>query len=321
MRRWLNFRRVSRSKSNALVAGGLLLTIVLWGGNNAGTKWLVTSWPPDWTASLRLLCAGPLLLAVLRFTHWLGESRPLTPELNRQLWLRGGLSLAIYMAAFNWALHFTAASHVALCLGASPVWALLWEERPAWSWASVRRYGAALLAVAGVLVLLWPAMQFANLRSHAGRLTLLGDLLGLFSSVLWASFSRQVRWLCANLDSTQVTAHTMWMAGAWLLPPGLAEIAVQGFKADLRQMGVQAYCIVLGAVVAYALWNNALRHWQTSRVMLFSNLIPLSTMTWAFFFLGEPVTHTFWVAMSLIIAGVVLGQGAWIKVFGLPESF
>ena len=55
--------------------------------------------------------------------------------------------------------------------------------------------------------------------------------------------------------------------------------------------------------------------------MLFNNLIPLSTMTWAHFFLHEPVTPTFWAAMVLIVAGVVLGQANWTKLFGIPESF
>jgi len=55
-------------------------------------------------------------------------------------------------------------------------------------------------------------------------------------------------------------------------------------------LGVLAFCIVFGGVIAYALWNDALRHWRTSQVMLFNNLIPLSTMAWAWFFLHEPVT-------------------------------
>jgi drug/metabolite transporter (DMT)-like permease len=44
--------------------------------------------------------------------------------------LRGGLNLVVYIVAFNWALRLTAASHVSLYIGASPVWTLLWEERP-----------------------------------------------------------------------------------------------------------------------------------------------------------------------------------------------
>jgi drug/metabolite transporter (DMT)-like permease len=54
--------------------------------------------------------------------------------------------------------------------------------------------------------------------------------------------------------------------------------------------------------------------------MLFGNLIPLSTGVWVYCFFGEPLTHTFWAAMALVVAGVILGQGSWTKIFGLPES-
>ena len=288
--------------------------IFLWGGNNAGTKWLVAVWPPIWTGGIRFLCAGLLLLAVLRFTSWLGEYRPLTPRQRRQLWLRGGLCLAAYIVAFNWALRLTAASHVALYIGASPVWTLLWEERPQRTWASARRYGAALLATAGVLVLFWPALRTV-------KLDLLGEFLGLASSILWANFSHQMRILSADLSGAEVAAHTMWMSGLLLTPFGLAEIFVHGLAVNAGCLGVQAFCILFGSVIPYALWNHALGCWRTSRVVLFNNLIPLSTMTWAHFFLREPVTATFWAAMILIVAGVVLGQANWPKLSGTPESF
>ena len=305
---------MSQPKNNAVIAGSLLFTIFLWGGNNAGTKWLVMSWPPVFTGSIRFLLAGILLLAVLRFTSFLGAFQPLTPELRRTLWLRGGLSLAAYIVAFNWALRLTTASHVALYLGASPVWALLWEEKPQRTLASARRYGAALLALSGVVVLFWPALQTL-------KLSLLGEVLGLASSVLWATYSRQVRGLSARLAGTEVAAHTMWMAGVWLLPVGLIEVALRGFSMNGEQAGVLAFCVVLGGVVPYALWNDALRYWRTSQVMLFNNLIPLSTGVWVFYFLGEPLTHTFWAAMVLIVSGVILGQVDWTRIFGMPESF
>jgi drug/metabolite transporter (DMT)-like permease len=86
------------------------------------------------------------------------------------------------------------------------------------------------------------------------------------------------------------------------------EIAGQQLPVTPQMLGVQLYCIVAGGVLAFGFWNNALTHWPTSRVLLFNNLIPLSTMTWAHFCLGEAVTRTFWMAMVLIVAGVVLGQ-------------
>ena len=84
--------------------------------------------------------------------------------------------------------------------------------------------------------------------------------------------------------------------------PGLA------FRLDL--VAVQAYCILGGSVVTFWIWNHALRRWPTSQVLLFNNLIPLSTMTWAWACLGEAITPTFWVAMVLVMGGVLLGQAA-----------
>jgi drug/metabolite transporter (DMT)-like permease len=297
---------VHREVKNSTVAGSLLLAVIFWGGNNVGTKWLVHDWPPVWTGGTRFLVAGLLLLAVLRFTRWLGVYRPLEPEVRRRLWWRGGLSLAAYIVVFCWALRFTSVSHVALYIGASPIWSLLVEGRPRWNWFCARRYGAALLALTGVAVLFWPAL-------HASGFNLAGECFGLLTSLLWANYNHQSRVLAADLTGVEVAAHAMWMAGVWLLPPGLWELARQRLPVDGAHLAIQAGCIVFGGVLPYALWNSALRHWQTSRVMLFNNFIPVATATWAYFTLGEPFSPTFVVAMLFILAGVALGQAEGLK--------
>lgn len=290
-----------KGKSNASLAAGLVLAVALWGGNNAGTKYLVASWPPIWTGGTRFLCAGLLLLSVLRVTKWFGEYVVPSRQLSWALWLRGGLSLAAYIVAFNFALRYTSASHVALYLGASPVWALLWEAHSERIKIGFARWGAALLALSGVGVLLAPSLVGSTVN-------LTGELLGLATSVLWTNYGRQSRKLSVTLNGAEVSAHTMWRAGVWLLPLALVEVAQGGFPINAKLLGVQSYCIIAGGVVAFALWNRALGQWPASRVLLFNNLIPVSTMIWAYFCLGEPVTRTFLVALLLIGLGVVLGQ-------------
>ncbi|NDB77371.1 MAG: EamA family transporter, partial [Verrucomicrobia bacterium] len=73
-----------------------------------------------------------------------------------------------------------------------------------------------------------------------------------------------------------------------------------------RGQAVHSFGVGLGSFA-----DGRQRHWPVSQVFLFSNLIPASTMVWAWLLLGEPVTQTFWVAMVLVIAGVVLGQWRW----------
>lgn len=299
-------------KSDTAIALGLLFAIFLWGANNAGTKYIVKDWPPIFTGSTRFLAAGLIMLALFRWTNWLGEVKPLTPSLKRQLWWRGGLSLAAYIVCFNWALRLTSASHVALYLGASPVWALLWEGRPRKNWPTLQRYLAAMIALTGVLVLFYPALR----ASHGN--TWIGEVLGLFVSVLWTNYGRQSRVLGASLSGAQATAQTMWRAGFLLLPLGLLEIPGADLRWRTDLFLVQLYCVVAGGVIAFALWNGALRVWPASRVLLFNNLIPLSTTTWSYFCLREPITPTFGVAMILIVAGVLLGQANWQRLLPNP---
>lgn len=296
----------SDQRRHLILALSLVFAVFLWGGNNTGTKLLVSAWPPIWTGCSRFLCAGLLLLAILRHTTWLGNWQPLQPGLSWRLWWRGGLSLATYIVTFNSALQFTAASHVALYLGAAPVWALLWEGQPGMTWNSARRYTAAGLALAGVFLLFWPALR-------TGHSSWIGEALGLAASVLWTNYGRQCRVLGTELSGAAVSAHTMWRAGVWLFPLALVEVARTGVVWRLDLALVQGYCILAGGVAAFAIWNNALRHWPTSQVLLFNNLIPLSTMSWAHLWLGEPITPTFWASMLLIVSGVFLGQGRWHK--------
>ena len=284
--------------TNAGLTLGLVAAVILWGGSNAGTKYVVAYWPPIWTGASRFLCAGLLSLCCLR---WLGPVHPIGGALHRRLWLRGGLSLATYIVTFNWALRYTSVSHVALYLGAAPVWALLWEGAPERNWRTVQRYSAATLALGGVVVLNQPALA-------RGSGAWFGELLGLAASLLWTNYSRQCRALAGELSGAEISAHTMWRAGMWLLPVGLFELYPRGLIWRANLAWVQTYCIVAGGVVTFALWNRALRYWPASQVLLFNNLIPLSTMTWAYFTLGESITPTFWLAMILVLAGVFLGQ-------------
>lgn len=303
---------MSNKRHDALLAASLVLAVFLWGGNNTGTKLLVATWPPVWTGASRFFCAGLLLLAILRFTTVLGVRSAVTPETRLALWWRGGLSLAIYIVVFNWALRFTAASHVALYLGAAPVWALFWEGVPRRNWNTARRYAAAAVALAGVYVLFRPALTQA---SGTWR----GEALGLLASVLWTNYGHQCRTLGAHLTGPQVSAHTMWRAGLLLMPFALVEIWNTGLTWRWDLGAVQLYCILAGGVAAFAIWSNALRHWPTSQVLLFNNLIPLSTTGWAHAWLGEPVSGTFWVAMVLVICGVALGQSNW-EAFLAPRA-
>lgn len=300
--------RVNEKPSNGMIAAGLVAAIVLWGQNNAATKYLAGYWPPVTIGVSRFLAAGLILLGVLHWTGWLGRSEPVSRELNRRLWRVSLFSLAGYIVCYCLAIKFTSASNVALHLGTAPVWALIWEDRPRWTRRSVQSYAAALLAVAGVFILVWP-----NLRGQNSQWV--GDLFGLGASILWTSYGRECRALSTSLLPPEVSACTFWRAGVILLPVAFAEVVTQGAPLQGHLVLIQLYCILASGVVAFILWNRGLRWWPTSRVYLFNNLIPVSTMISAAVLIDEPISPTFWVAMLFIVSGVLLGQTDWQKLF------
>ena len=296
---------MSSGKPNDLTLSlSLLFAVFLWGASNTGTKVVVSHWPPIWTGGSRFFCAGLVLLGILRWSDWLGTLRPLSRELSGRLWWRGGAVLAAYIVVFNSALQFTSVSHVALYLGASPIWAVLWESRPRFDRATLQRYGAAALALTGVFVLFWPAANLAQ-----GHWT--GEVLGLLASILWTTYGRQCRAFGSDLSGAETSAHTMWRAGVILLPLGFLEIARSGLEIRPSLILIHLYCILGGGVAAFAIWTTALRWWAASRVLLFNNLIPLSTTLWAWFWLNEQMSSTFWLALALVFGGVLLGQRKW----------
>ncbi|MBM3822800.1 MAG: DMT family transporter [Verrucomicrobia bacterium] len=297
------FRRrtwpVGRMKSHAAITVELLWVMVLWGGNNAAMKYQLRFWPPVFTASIRFLCAGALLMLVMRWTQWLGKPADLTPVQRRELWTRAGAPLACYITVFVWALHLTTPSSVALFMGTSPVWALIWEERP--NRESMHRFIAALLALLGVAVLFLPSLQM-------NTSTWKGNALALLASVLWTHYSRESRRFSASISGLELTGQSFWRAGALLLPLAGAELSWRGCTHDSLALGLMAYSVILSGLVAFGLWNDALRAWPTSRAFLFGNLIPVTTMLFSHYFLGEPMTSQFWLALALIVGAVVLGQ-------------
>jgi drug/metabolite transporter (DMT)-like permease len=303
---------MKENKSNFTIMTYVLSAIFLWGGNNVAVKYLTKGWTPVFIGWSRILVAGLLIFAMMRWTSWFGKLSRLTPSLKRGLWLKGSLSFALFILVFNWAVKLTSASHVALYLSAVPVWALLWDERPAWTLNSLRAYTAALFAMGGVFVLLQPSLKNETYRG-------IGEVLGFSASLLWTNHTRQCRFLSEHLTGIELSAHNMIRAAAWLTPFVLWEFthSSQSFGWDL--IGVQTYCVFGGSILAFALWNGALRHWPASKVLLFNNFISISTMVWAYIFLGEPLTIRIWISTAFIALAVGIAQ--WREVWAFSSKY
>lgn len=296
------------ARNHSAIAGSLVLATMLWGANNAGMKYLVQFWPPIAISSIRFILCGVLMLALLRWTRWLGAITPgISPTARRRLWTRTGLSLAVYVVAFMVAIKYTSPANVALYLGTSPVWALLLEGRS--EKGRGIRWIAALLAAAGAAILFWPSLALTGDRWF-------GEVAALFASVLWALYGHLARGLSGAMTGAELTAHSMWRAGLLLVPFTLWELTTATFVWRWDAAAIFAYSVLLPGIVSFALWAHALKLWPTSKVYLFNNLIPIWTVFWAWLFFGDAITANVWLALLLIVGAVIISQTNWERVLG-----
>jgi drug/metabolite transporter (DMT)-like permease len=268
-------------------------------------KYMVTSWPPIWVGCTRFLIAGALLVGFLQIRRSL---TPLDTGWNRKVWIRGGASLAIFLIFANTALRLIPLSHIAIYMGTPPIWALLLEERPTLKMRSIQRYCAAFLTFIGIVILVFPAF-------HVGNARLLGEVFALISCILWTLYGKQCQFLGQKLSGLEVTALTMWRAGLLLIPFALWDSYHQGLPWRWSLVGAQAYSILGGGIIGLGLWNSALRYWPASKVFIFNNLVPLSTMVWGYFFFREPLTTAFWISTGCVAGGLILAHADLKKLF------
>lgn len=297
------------------IVTGLVVAVFLWGGNNVATKYLVDRWPPIWTSCTRFLISGILLLLLARYTGWFGTYRKISPELNKALWWKGSLSFTAYILSFIWALRYSTAANMGLLFATSPVWALLWEIKQVERLELIKRFAAAALTLGGVAILF-------KSTPLEGDSNWIGNVLGLLASVLWTVYSRVCRSFGNQLSSGQINGHNFVRTFVWLFPFALYDQFTQEIPMTLKLWSTQIYSIIAAGVFAFALWTNALKQWPTSRVMLFVNLIPLTTVLFGWIFLNETVGRQFWVAMLFVMIGVFLGMadiGKLKKRFFLPS--
>lgn len=308
---------MKRGDSSAPVILALSAAVILWGANNVALKQVVAVWPPLFTGSTRFLMAGALLLGAAIGTGVFGPISPPGDLLRKQLW-RGGFALAVYVAACNWTLLYLPASQFALHMAASPAWALVFEGLGSGkTFERLRRWLAVGLTFGGVLVLLLPSLKVGG--------AWMGQLLGASTGLLWTIYSRECRELSDGWSGAAVSGHTMWRGGVILLPLAVIELLIAHRLPPFspRVVTLHLFCTVLGGVVPFALWTQALKRWPVSRVALFGNFIPLTTTAWAKATLGEPLSPTFGLAMLLIVSGVLVGQIDWTRALGrhwVPEE-
>lgn len=285
------------SRPSLVLFGAFAALYLVWGSTYLVIRIGVQSWPPLMMAGMRFLIAGLLFYGWLR---WRGAATP-TARQWRSAGMVGALLLVCGNGGVSVAEHLGVASGVAaLAVATMPLFALLfglfWGQR-----TRLLEWAGILLGLVGIVLL--------NLGSNL-QASPLGAVLLVLASAAWAFGSVWSHYL-EMPSGAMASAAQMLVAGVLLLilGPLTGERLTQW--PDIAGWAALGYLVVFGSILAFSSYLYLLKTVRPAAATSYAYVNPVVAVLLGILFAGERIHAPEWLAMLVIVAGVVL--------IGLPQ--
>lgn len=270
----------------------LLSVYIIWGSTYLAMRFAIHSLPPLLMAGVRYTAAGLLMYGFLR---WRGLPNP-----TRRQWLHTGWIGVLLLCGGNGAVCLAlekgvSSSLSAMVLAITPLFAVLmarfWGQK-----ASGREWLGIVLGVIGVAIL--------NTGGEL-RATPVAGVLLILASLVWSLGSIWGRHL--DLPSAfMASAVEMLAGGVVLFLCGLLRgesLAVTPTTQSLLALG---YLIVFGAIVGFSAYVYLLANVRPALATSYAYVNPMVAVLLGMWLGGENMEPQEWVAMAVVLTGVVL---------------
>ena len=276
---------------NAAVLSALLAVYVLWGSTYYAIKIALQNYPPFLLTSIRMLIAGGLMFAVLR---WRGEAAP-TRKQWRSIFVLAILLTVLSNALVNLAEQTVSTGLVAIGVAAMPLWAGLFSamrgEHP-----SVREWIGIAIGFAGVL---WLNI---GTEMNAGWQGLLAVLIAPITWAYGSIWSRK-----QDLPAPFMSAASQMLLGsvfACMVGLIIGERIVE--IPTLVPTVAMLYLVVAGSIFGFTAYIWLLHHVRPALATSYAYVNPVIAVAIGALLLGEKFNSSAIGAMLLILFGVVL---------------
>ena len=282
---------------------GLAATMAVWALNVSAVKWLTGVLDVTLVASLRMVCASVVLMLLLvlggrSFPRWRGRTLALACA---------GALLMVYanQMLFASAMGKTTASNAALILALNPLInglleALVYRKR-----LSVAYVIGALLAVAGVCIVILnrPHANFAGPS--------MGDLLVFASMFSFAGGVLIVQRLARSSGAQEINVF-LYLVGSAALVIHTA-LTIPSPVAALQALSWREWaCLAFSGAVATAMgaiaWTRGVAALGLGRAAVYMSWVPVLGVAFGALLLGEQLTLWHLLGLILVLSGTVLSS-------------
>ncbi len=294
-------------KQHIVAHGMAFFCAFVWGITYISSKILLEWYTPLEIMLLRFTLAYLSLILIYPKIHWI---KNLKEEL---IFVLAALTGVVgYFLLENSALVYTTVSNTGLILTSAPLFVAL----VAHVFTEDERFHSHLF-IGFVVAIIGVGFIVYNGQINLG-VKILGDLLALGGSFIWAFYSLAIKKMKPELSILFITKRTffyslIFMYGLFYATDG--QISLEPLFTD----GVWIHVLFLGlfaSALCYVLWSQAIRIIGSVKTSSYIYLMPLFTMLAAYVVLKERITTLMSVGGLLILLGVIIAErGEAIKGF------
>jgi drug/metabolite transporter (DMT)-like permease len=285
--------------NRAAVVFAFLSIYLIWGSTYLAIRYAVETIPPLYTAGLRHLIAGTILLV------WCLAKR------LRPTWAQVRASIVIGVFFFlighgtlHWAEQKVPSGLASLLIASEPIWVFLLSASAARQWRlNATLLAGILLGFGGVGLLMGRSALNSGPGVFVGSLAV---LLGAFSWSVGIVYSRRSH---LSGHPLLLSALSLLAGSVQLLLAGTAVGEYRGFSfasVSLRSWMALGYLILFGSVVAFTAYNWLLEHYSPTLVATHTYINPIVAVLLGWLFAGEAVTLNVLLSTVLVIGAVML---------------
>lgn len=272
---------------------------VIWGSTYLAIRYAVETIPPLYTAGIRHLTAGTILLV------WalIKGLRPTLPQLRASVVI-GFFFFLVGHGLLHWAERTVPSGLASLLIAIEPIMVFLLSSAAARSW----RLNGMLLA--GILLgLFGVGMLLRGTGVEAARGTTLGSVMILVSAFSWSVgiiYSRR-----SHLSGSPLLLSALSLLSGAVMLLFTATVVGEGKELVLSQITVRSwlalgYLILFGSVIAFTAYNWLLEHYSPTLVATHTYVNPVVAVLLGWAYGGEALTRKVAMAAALVVVAVVL---------------
>jgi drug/metabolite transporter (DMT)-like permease len=287
-------------RANRLAVILAFLSIYLiWGSTYLAIRYAVATIPPLYTAGVRHLTAGLILLV------WCAIKglQPTAAQLRASVVI-GALFFLIGHGTVHWAEKVVPSGLAALLIAIEPIFVFALSEAADRRWRMNRTLLAGVvLGLAGVALLFGK-----DILSSAPGMTI-GAIAILIGAISWSGGIVYSRRSHLSGNPLLLSTYSLLSGAILLLMAGTIFGEWRGFSLSAvsnRSWAALAYLILFGSVVAFTAYNWLLEHYSPTLVATHTYINPIVAVLLGWLFAGEAVTLNVGLAAAMVIAAIIL---------------